>query len=165
MDVVGVKEVGEILGWDHRKVSVYLGRGKLPAPMARLASGPVWWRRDIETYARGEVVAGAQGIPLPEEHIRALLWAHFEAARVGLLRPPEYGDLLPWAVDGKPPGHARSLRGLAFPIAYRELWPKFLQTMMDRPDWAELLARSELLWDAALATFDELRDAWELRFQ
>lgn len=167
MELLGVKEVGETLGWDRRKVSVYLQRKKLPEPVARLAAGPVWRRRDIEAFARGEALANvnARGVTLPEEHIRALLWAHFEAARVGVLRQPSYGDPLPWGVDDKPPGHARSLPGLTFPIAYRELWPEFLQAMMSRSDWVELLANPGLLWSEALRTFDELRDVWELRSQ
>lgn len=163
MDLVGVKEVSEILGWDQRKVSVYLGRGKLPKPVAHLAAGPVWQRQDIEAFASGGPAVSTNGLPLPEEHIRAILWAHFESLRVGVLRPANYGDPLPWMVDGKPPGFARSLPGLTFPVAYKELWPEFLQTMMARPNWVELLANSRLLWDEALNTFDKLRNAWELR--
>lgn len=56
MDLVGVREVAGILGWDRRKVSVYAARGKLPPPVARLRSGPVWERRVIEAFARGETI-------------------------------------------------------------------------------------------------------------
>jgi hypothetical protein len=50
-DLIGSTEVAKILGWDRRKVSVYHGRGVLPAPVRELASGPVWRRQDIERYA------------------------------------------------------------------------------------------------------------------
>ncbi|HHW09732.1 MAG TPA: helix-turn-helix transcriptional regulator [Firmicutes bacterium] len=63
MDLVGVKEAGEILGWDRRKISVYYSRGKLPAPVAHLAAGPIWHRQDIEAFARrgrGAAVATQQ---------------------------------------------------------------------------------------------------------
>ena len=55
MDLVGVAEVAELLGWDRRRVSVYHARGLLPAPLAVLRSGPVWHRQDIEAFARGEM--------------------------------------------------------------------------------------------------------------
>ena len=51
--LVGTKEAAEILGWDRRKVATYQGRGLLPEPVARLATGPVWTRRQIEEYAKG----------------------------------------------------------------------------------------------------------------
>jgi hypothetical protein len=53
MELLGVKEVGETLGWDRRKISVYLQRKKLPEPVARLAAGPVWRQRDIEVFPGG----------------------------------------------------------------------------------------------------------------
>lgn len=48
--LVGVKEVGEILGWDRRKVSTYNLRGILPKPITSLSSGPIWFRKQIEFY-------------------------------------------------------------------------------------------------------------------
>ncbi|MDQ1005391.1 hypothetical protein QFZ28_005969 [Neobacillus niacini] len=48
--LVGVKEVGEILGWDRRKVSTYHLRGVLPKPVVSLSSGPIWFRKQIEYY-------------------------------------------------------------------------------------------------------------------
>jgi hypothetical protein len=48
--LVGVKEAGEILGWDRRKVSTYHLRGVLPRPVADLSSGPIWFRKQIEYY-------------------------------------------------------------------------------------------------------------------
>ncbi len=46
-ELVGHKEVAEILGWDSRKVATYRKRGRLPEPLVELASGPVWLRCDI----------------------------------------------------------------------------------------------------------------------
>ena len=46
--LVGVKEAAEILGWDPRRVATYRSRGSFPEPIAELAAGPVWTRRQIE---------------------------------------------------------------------------------------------------------------------
>lgn len=51
--LVGVKEAGEILGWDRRKVSTYHLRGVLPKPVVYLSSGPIWFRKQIESYKNG----------------------------------------------------------------------------------------------------------------
>ena len=48
--LVGVSEVGKILGWDRRKVSTYHLRGVLPKPLVDLSSGPIWSRKQIEYY-------------------------------------------------------------------------------------------------------------------
>jgi predicted DNA-binding transcriptional regulator AlpA len=50
--LVGVSEAAEILGWDRRRVITYVDRGSFPAPVARLASGRVWRRDDVELFAR-----------------------------------------------------------------------------------------------------------------
>lgn len=52
--LVGVKEAGEILGWDRRKVSTYHLRGVLPKPLVSLSSGPIWSRKQIEYYKAGK---------------------------------------------------------------------------------------------------------------
>ncbi|MBT2604510.1 hypothetical protein J7E55_16050 [Bacillus sp. ISL-53] len=52
--LVGVKEAGEILGWDRRKVSTYQLRGVLPKPVVHLYSGPIWFRKQIECYKAGK---------------------------------------------------------------------------------------------------------------
>ena len=54
--LVGVSEAGAILGWDRRKVSVYHGRGLLPAPVAELRAGPVWRLADILHYHVGQML-------------------------------------------------------------------------------------------------------------
>lgn len=51
-DLVGLAEAAEILGWDRRRVSVYISRGKFPEPIARVAAGPLWTRRQIEEYKK-----------------------------------------------------------------------------------------------------------------
>jgi len=51
-ELAGVAEAAEILGWDKRRVFTYISRGSFPEPVAMLASGRVWRRRDIERYAR-----------------------------------------------------------------------------------------------------------------
>ncbi len=49
--VVGVAEAAEILGWDKRRVVTYIDRGSFPEPITALASGRIWLREDVETYA------------------------------------------------------------------------------------------------------------------
>ncbi len=51
-EIVGVAEAAKILGWDKRKLSTYLQRGVFPAPLQRLASGPIWTRAMIEEFAK-----------------------------------------------------------------------------------------------------------------
>jgi len=50
--LVGVAEAAALLGWDKRRIFTYLGRGSFPEPVARLASGRVWRRADVEAFAR-----------------------------------------------------------------------------------------------------------------
>ena len=50
--LAGVAEAAAILGWDRRRVITYLDRGSFPDPVARLASGRVWRREDVEAFAR-----------------------------------------------------------------------------------------------------------------
>ena len=49
--VAGVAEAAEILGWDKRRVVTYIDRGSFPEPITALASGRIWLREDVETYA------------------------------------------------------------------------------------------------------------------
>jgi len=49
--VVGVAEAAEILGWDKRRVVTYIDRGSFPEPLTALASGRIWLREDVESYA------------------------------------------------------------------------------------------------------------------
>lgn len=50
--LVGVSEAAAILGWDRRRVITYVDRGSFPEPVARLASGRVWRRDDVDAFAR-----------------------------------------------------------------------------------------------------------------
>lgn len=50
--LVGVAEAAAIIGWDKRRVVTYIDRGSFPEPIARLASGRVWRREDVEAFAR-----------------------------------------------------------------------------------------------------------------
>ena len=50
--IAGVAEAAEIMGWDKRRVVTYLDRGSFPEPITSLASGRIWLREDVETYAR-----------------------------------------------------------------------------------------------------------------
>jgi hypothetical protein len=50
--LVGVAEAAAIVGWDKRRVVTYIDRGSFPEPVARLASGRVWRREDVEAFAR-----------------------------------------------------------------------------------------------------------------
>lgn len=51
LKLIGSAEVGQMLGWSSKKVSVYRQRGKLPGPVAQLKMGPVWKEEDIERWA------------------------------------------------------------------------------------------------------------------
>jgi predicted DNA-binding transcriptional regulator AlpA len=51
-ELVGVAEAAEILGWDKRRLFTYISRGSFPEPVAFLASGRVWRKRDVEAYVR-----------------------------------------------------------------------------------------------------------------
>jgi hypothetical protein len=49
--VAGVAEAAEIMGWDKRRVVTYIDRGSFPEPITSLASGRIWLREDVESYA------------------------------------------------------------------------------------------------------------------
>ncbi|HEY6566108.1 MAG TPA: hypothetical protein VI341_01205 [Actinomycetota bacterium] len=49
--VVGVAEAAEIMGWDKRRVITYIDRGSFPEPIITLASGRIWLREDVSSYA------------------------------------------------------------------------------------------------------------------
>ena len=53
LGLMGVKEAGDFLGWDKRKVSAYYSRGLLPEPVIKLASGPIWIKKQLKKYMRG----------------------------------------------------------------------------------------------------------------
>jgi hypothetical protein len=49
--LAGVAEAAAIMEWDKRRVITYASRGSFPQPVATLASGRVWRRADVESYA------------------------------------------------------------------------------------------------------------------
>jgi predicted DNA-binding transcriptional regulator AlpA len=51
-DMVGVSELAELLGVTKRTAIRYSQRPDFPAPLARLAAGPVWKRADVEKWAK-----------------------------------------------------------------------------------------------------------------
>lgn len=51
--LVGVAEVAEMLGVTKQRVSALGREDRLPAPVARLASGPVWSAEGIEQFVTG----------------------------------------------------------------------------------------------------------------
>jgi hypothetical protein len=46
-ELLGTTEVGLLIGWDRRKVSVYLERGKLPKPATHVGKRPFWTKNQI----------------------------------------------------------------------------------------------------------------------
>ncbi len=51
IELMGTAEIGKMLGWSSKKVSVYRQRGKLPQPVYQLKMGPIWNKEDIERWA------------------------------------------------------------------------------------------------------------------
>jgi len=50
--LVGMSEIAELAGVPRNTVNVWLGRGKLPPPAARLALGPIWLKSDITAWLK-----------------------------------------------------------------------------------------------------------------
>jgi predicted DNA-binding transcriptional regulator AlpA len=50
--LVGVSEVAAMLGVTKTRVTQLAKASAFPAPIARLAAGPVWDRGDVERWAR-----------------------------------------------------------------------------------------------------------------
>jgi len=53
LNYMGVKEVGEELGWTRSKVSVYKARGILPEPAFLVGKRPFWREDDILRFKHG----------------------------------------------------------------------------------------------------------------
>jgi hypothetical protein len=51
-ELVGVNEAAKIMGWDRRKLSMYITRGKFLEPIQRLQATPIWFKADVEKYAK-----------------------------------------------------------------------------------------------------------------
>jgi hypothetical protein len=52
--LLGLQEVADAIGWDKRKLAVYVKRGNFPEPALYLAAGPVWTRWQVEEFIRGD---------------------------------------------------------------------------------------------------------------
>ena len=51
-DLVGQAEVAAMAGTKSSTVGVWVSRGKLPEPVATLACGRIWLKRDIEVWLK-----------------------------------------------------------------------------------------------------------------
>ena len=63
--IAGVAEAAEIMGWDKRRVVTYIDRGSFPEPITTLASGRIWLREDVESYAEAWRARQAQRSSAP----------------------------------------------------------------------------------------------------
>ena len=66
VELLGLKEISELVGWPVNKGSVYYNRGKMPEPFALVGGRrPVWLKEVAEEWARGvkneEEVDGSEG--------------------------------------------------------------------------------------------------------
>ena len=53
LDLVGVAEIAEMLGVSRQRVdAITRTHSDFPKPVAELASGRIWMRRDVLTWAR-----------------------------------------------------------------------------------------------------------------
>jgi hypothetical protein len=50
LDLLGNSDVARLLGWTTSKVTIYMGRGILPAPITDIGGRPVWTRAQIERF-------------------------------------------------------------------------------------------------------------------
>jgi predicted DNA-binding transcriptional regulator AlpA len=51
-ELAGLAEVAETLGVSKVTAMKYARRDDFPEPLGRLASGPIWRRRDVESWGR-----------------------------------------------------------------------------------------------------------------
>jgi predicted DNA-binding transcriptional regulator AlpA len=51
IDLVGTKEVADMLGVERTRIGRWLKAGRMPVPLARLHATPVWFRKDIAPLA------------------------------------------------------------------------------------------------------------------
>jgi prophage regulatory protein len=53
LDLMGIAEIAEMLGVTRQRVdAITRTHAAFPAPVAELASGRIWLRKDVETWAR-----------------------------------------------------------------------------------------------------------------
>ena len=51
-ELVGAHEIRVMLGISRQRINQLLQKGDFPEPVARLAQGAVWLRRDVEKWMR-----------------------------------------------------------------------------------------------------------------
>lgn len=56
-EIVGITEIATMLDKPTMTVTNYRRHGKLPEPLAELACGPVWLKREIELWAEWQDAA------------------------------------------------------------------------------------------------------------
>jgi hypothetical protein len=59
LDLVGMAEIAQMLGWPRSTLRVYRTRGLLPPAYAELACGPIYLRDDIAEWAATQTRAVA----------------------------------------------------------------------------------------------------------
>jgi hypothetical protein len=52
LDLVGTKEIGDMLGVSRQRAQQLAQRADFPEPQSRISTGPIWLREDIERWAR-----------------------------------------------------------------------------------------------------------------
>ena len=50
IDLLGVAEVSNLLGWDKRKIATYIKRGVFPKPVHIVKATPLWTEEQIIDY-------------------------------------------------------------------------------------------------------------------
>jgi predicted DNA-binding transcriptional regulator AlpA len=57
-ELASVAEIAEMFGISRRTVHRYIRRSDFPAPLGRVAAGPIWGRSEVEAWGR-------EHLPLP----------------------------------------------------------------------------------------------------
>lgn len=99
LDLVGVAESAEVLAKPTSRVKRWQASGKMPAPVAELRSGPVWFREDVAALRDGATV-------FPERAAVPLLGL----AEVAVLLRVDKSQIGRWRRAGVFPAPAYALR-------------------------------------------------------
>lgn len=52
VDLVGLKEIGEMIGVSKQRAGQLAGQSDFPKPIGEISAGRVWRRADVELWAR-----------------------------------------------------------------------------------------------------------------
>lgn len=93
MTLVGASEAAAILGVEVQRVARYRAQGRMPTPVAMLASTPVWRRSDVEAMRAGRTCPPPKPMRLVgTSEVAAMLLVHKPQVarwvRSGKLPPP-----------------------------------------------------------------------------